>query len=180
MGLALLVAAPAAEVAAVVATSGYPVSLTGAWTRAFGEIRAATVRAVDGTPLRRPASGAWVLDRAAVGAAVGAVVAIAAWGLLVAAYGDGDDPTTRTVIASATEFPVVLGVGLAAAVLSATLCILTGRVPGVAIALPLIPAVWLDAPQRSEVVVVVLAAACGLSAVLAAPVPDAEPPPGAR
>ena len=88
------------------------------------------------------------------------------------------------MIASATEFPWVLGVGLASAVASAVLCFLTGRVPGVVMALPVVPAVWLDAPQRSEVVVLVVTAACGLVAVLASPVPASgaspTPTPDAR
>jgi hypothetical protein len=46
-------------------------------------------------------------------------------------------------------------------------------------ALPVVPAVWLDAPQRSEVVVVLLTAACGLVAVLASPVPSAGASPSA-
>ena len=54
-------------------------------------------------------------------------------------------------------------------------CVLTGRVAGALMALPVVPAVWLDAPQRSEVVVVTLAAACGLVAVLASPVPRNAP-----
>jgi hypothetical protein len=60
-------------------------------------------------------------------------------------------------------------------VASAVTCVLTGRVAGALMALPVVPAVWLDAPQRSEVVVVTLAAACGLVAVLASPVPRTSP-----
>jgi hypothetical protein len=58
---------------------------------------------------------------------------------------------------------------------AAVISFLTGRVPGVLMALPVVPAVWLAAPQRSEVVVVVLATACGLLAVLASPIPDRDP-----
>jgi hypothetical protein len=175
MGLALLLAAPAAEVAAVVGTSGYPTPQREAWERSFAEIRGATARALASTPLRPSQDGRWVLDRLTVASAVLAVVAIVAWGLLVLARGGGDDPTTRTVIPSATEFPWVLGVGLAAAACSSVLAVLTGRVPGALMALPLVPAVWLDAPQRSEVVVVVLACACGLAALLSSRVPGSTP-----
>jgi hypothetical protein len=119
-----------------------------------------------------------VLDRIAVGAAIGSTSAIAAWAVLVTAFGAGDDPTTRTVLPAATEFPWALGLGLALAVVAAVTCVLTGRVAGALMALPVVPAVWLDAPQRSEVVVLTLAAACGLVAVLASPIPhDASPRP---
>lgn len=174
MALTLVVAAPVAEVAASVANFGYPERALVRWRRAFGEIRAATAQALGSGPARRPAGGPWVLDRLAVLCAVGAAVAIVGWGALVAAFGGGDDPTTRTVLPAATEFPWALGVGLILAVASAVLCVITGRVPGVLMALPVVPAVWLDAPQRSEVVVVVLATAGGLLAVLASPVPGSE------
>ena len=166
------VAAPAAEVAGLVAT-GYPERALARWRRAFGEFSAATAQALGSG---RPAAGRglWLLDRLAVPRAVGAAVAIVGWAVLVAAFGGGDDPTTRTVLPAATEFPWALGVGLILAVASAVLCVITGRVPGVLMALPVVPAVWLDAPQRSEVVVVVLATAGGLLAVLASPVPGSE------
>ena len=90
------------------------------------------------------------------------------------AFGAGDDPATRTVLPAATEFPWALGLGLALALISAVTCVLTGRVAGALMALPVVPAVWLDAPQRSEVVVT-LAAACGLVAVLASPMPRRVP-----
>jgi len=172
MALVLLFSAPVAEVAASVAAFGYPERVLAVWRRAFAEIRSATGRAMGSGPARMPSRGVWVLDRLTVVTAIGAAVAIAAWGMLVTALGAGDDPATRTVLPAATEFPWALGVGLAMAVASATLSVLTGRVPGVLMALPVLPAVWLDAPQRSEVVVVVLATACGLAAVLATPVPS--------
>jgi hypothetical protein len=78
----------------------------------------------------------------------------------------------------AAEFPWLLGVGLAMAVVSAVTSFLTGRVAGVLMALPLVPAVWLDAPQRSEVVVVAMATAGGLLAVLGSRPP--ESPSGGR
>ena len=171
MALVLLVSAPVAEVAASVAAFGYPERALAVWRRAFGEIRAATARTMASGPAGVRGDGTWILDALTVLSAVGAAAMIGAWAVLVAALGDGDDPSTRTVLAAATEFPWVLGVGLAMALASATSCLLTGRVPGVLMALPIVPAVWLDAPQRSEVVVVVLTAACGLVAVLAAPVP---------
>ena len=170
----LLVSAPIAEVAASVAAFGYPERLLVSWRGAFADIRAATARAVASWPLRMPDRGPWLLDRITVVTAVGATLAIAGWAVLVATLGAGDDPTTRTVLPASTEFPWALGVGLALSVVSAVLSVLTGRVPGVLMALPVLPAVWLDAPQRSEVVVVVLAAACGLISVLATPVPAGE------
>jgi hypothetical protein len=172
MAMMLLFTAPVAEVAGVIAARGFPAPVAAAWRASFAEIRAATGRALASGPVRMPVGRPWVLDRLAVGGAIVAALAILAWGVLVVAFGAGDDPLTRTVIASATEFPWVLGVGLAAAVASAVLCFLTGRVPGVAMALPVVPAVWLDAPQRSEVVVLVVTAACGLVAVLASPIPS--------
>ena len=174
MALVLLVAAPLAEVAGSIAAFGYPERARVAWRTAFGEIRAATIRALESAPAAiRPMPGRpWVLDRAAVGTAVAGAVTIGAWGVLVSASGASDDPATRTVLPAATDFPWVLGAGLAFAVVSAALCVVTGRVPGALMALPVVPAVWLDAPVRSEVVVMVLATACGLGAVLAAPIPD--------
>lgn len=172
MALALVVAAPVAEVAASVAAFGYPQWVPAVWRRTFGEIRAATAQALRSGPARLPDEAPWMLDRLAVVCAVGAAGAIAVWGVSVAALGAGDDPSTRTVLPAATEFPWALGVGLAMAVASAVLCFVTGRAPGVLMALPLVPAVWLDAPQRSEVVVLALAAACGLVAVLASPIPE--------
>jgi len=179
LAMMLLFTAPVAEVAGVIAAQGFPAPVADAWRDSFAEIRSATGRALASGPLRIPTDRPWVLDRLAVGGAIVASAAILTWGLLVIAFGTGDDPLTRTVIASATEFPWVLGAGLACAVASAVLCFLTGRVPGVVMALPVVPAVWLDAPQRSEVVVLVLTAACGLVAVLASPVPagGAPPPP---
>ena len=173
MALVLLFTAPVAEVAGVIAARGFPEPLAAAWIRSFAEVRAATARAVGSGPLRLPDRGPWVLDRVAVASAIGAAIAIAAWGVAVTASGAGDDPATRTVLPAATEYPWVLGIGLALAVVSAVVCVLTGRVAGVLMALPVVPAVWLDAPQRSEVAVVALAAAAGLVAVLASPVPVA-------
>jgi hypothetical protein len=175
MALVLLFAAPVAEVAASVAAFGYPERVLDAWRSALAEIRNSTSRALASGPLRLRAGSPWVLDRLAVGAAVGATCTIAAWAVLVTASGAGDDPATRTVLPAATEFPWALGLGLALAVASAVTCVLTGRVAGALMALPVVPAVWLDAPQRSEVVVVTLAAACGLVAVLASPVPRTSP-----
>lgn len=174
MAVVLLVAAPVAEVAGSVAAFGYPGRARSAWLAAFGEIRAVTARSAarGPAPLRPSAGRSWVLDRAAVATAVASVATIALWGVLVVASGVEDDPTTRTVIASATEFPLVLGAGLILAVTSAILCVLTGRVPGALMALPVLPAVWLDAPVRSEVVVLVLSAAVGVTAVLVSPVPE--------
>ncbi len=172
MALALLFTAPIAEVAGVISARGFPAPVAAAWSRSFAEVRSATARALGSGPLRPPARGPWLLDRVAVASAIGAAVAIAAWGVLVIAFGAGDDPTTRTVLPAATEFPWVLGIGLALAVVAAIVSFLTGRVPGVLMASPVVPAVWLDAPQRSEVVVVVLATACGLVSVLASPVPE--------
>lgn len=174
MAMVLLFTAPAAEVAGMIAARGFPASLADAWMRSFAEVRSATARALGSGPLRLPARGPWLLDRIALTSALGAVVAIAAWAVLVVAFGAGDDPTTRTVLPAATEFPWVLGIGLALAVVAAVMSFLTGRVPGVLMALPVVPAVWLDAPQRSEVVVVVLATAGGLLAVLASPVPGSD------
>ncbi|MGZ8580187.1 MAG: hypothetical protein ACXWW9_02765 [Actinomycetota bacterium] len=171
MALVLLFTAPMAEVAGVISARGFPAPVGAAWSRSFAEVRSATTRALGSGPLRPPARGPWLLDRVAVASAIGAAVAIAAWGVLVIAFGAGDDPTTRTVLPAATEFPWVLGIGLALAVVAAIVSFLTGRVPGVLMASPVVPAVWLDAPQRSEVVVVVLATACGLVSVLASPVP---------
>jgi hypothetical protein len=175
MALVLLFAAPVAEVAASVAAFGYPERVLDAWRSALAEIRNSTSRALASGPLRLRAGSPWVLDRLAVGAAVGATCTIAAWAVLVTASGAGDDPATRTVLPAATEFPWALGLGLALAVASAVTCVLTGRVAGALMALPVVPAVWLDAPQRSEVVVVTLAAVCGLVAVLASPVPRTSP-----
>jgi hypothetical protein len=180
MAMMLLFTAPIAEMAGVIAAQGFPAPVAATWRASFAEIRATTVRTLASGPVRMPAVGPWVLDRLAVGAASLACVAVLAWGLLVVAFGSGDDPLTRTVIPSATEFPFVLGVGLAAAVTSAVLCFLTGRVPGVVMALPVVPAVWLDAPQRSEVVVLVVTAACGLVAVLASPIPSSGATPDPR
>lgn len=174
MAMVLLFTAPAAEVAGMIAARGFPASLADAWMRSFAEVRSATARALGSGPLRLPARGPWLLDRIALTSALGAAVAIAAWAVLVVAFGAGDDPTTRTVLPAATEFPWVLGIGLALAVVAAVMSFLTGRVPGVLMALPVVPAVWLDAPQRSEVVVVVLATAGGLLAVLASPVPGSD------
>ena len=159
MAMVLAITAPAAEVAGM---------------RSFAEVRAATARALGSGPLRRPDRGPWLLDRIAVATALGSAVAIAGWAVSVVAFGAGDDPTTRTVLPAATEFPAVLGIGLALAVVAAVISFLTGRVPGVLMALPVVPAVWLDAPQRSEVVVMVLATACGLLAVLASPIPESD------
>jgi hypothetical protein len=174
MALVLVVAAPLAEVAGSVAAFGFPDRAAARWRRAAGEIRAATARAAErGPAFARPSSdGSWVLDRAAVVTAIVGAATIAVWGVLMVATGARDDPTTRTVIASATEFPLVLGAGLALAVASAVMCVLTGRVPGASMALPILPVVWLDAPVRSEVVVVILSTAVGLTAVLLSPVPD--------
>jgi len=177
MALVLLVAAPVAEVAAAAAAFGVSEPVLTRGRRAFREIRSATARAFGSGPLGLPAGGPWVLDRVAVASAIGAAIAIGAWGVLVTAFGTGDDPTTRTVLPAATEFPWVLGIGLALAVLSAVVSLLTGRVAGVLMGLPVLPAVWLDAPQRSEVVVLVLATACGFAAVLSSPVPSDEVPP---
>lgn len=174
MAMVLLFTAPAAEVAGMIATRGFPASLADAWTRSFAEVRSATARSLGSGPLRLPDRGPWLLDRIAVASALGAAVVIAAWGVLVVAFGAGDDPTTRTVLSAATEFPLVLGIGLALAVVAAVMSFLTGRVPGALMALPVVPAVWLDASQRSEVVVVVLAATCGLLAVLASPIPERD------
>jgi len=171
MAMVLTFTAPAAEVAGMIAPRGVPASLTDGWTRSFAEVRAATARALGSGPLRLPDRGPWLLDRIAVATALGSAVAIAAWAVSVVAFGAGDDPTTRTVLPAATEFPALLGIGLALAVVAAVISFLTGRVPGVLMALPVVPSVWLDAPQRSEVVVVVLATACGLLAVLASPIP---------
>jgi hypothetical protein len=175
MALVLLFAAPAAEVAASIAAFGYPERVLDAWRDALADIRRSTSRALASTPLRHRAGGPWVLDGIAVVTAVGATFAIAAWAVLVTASGAGDDPATRTVLPAATEFALVLGVGLALGLASAVTCVLTGRVAGALMVLPVVPAVWLDAPQRSEVVVVALAAACGLVAVLASPVPRDAP-----
>jgi hypothetical protein len=181
LALVLLFAAPAAEVAASVAAFGYPQRLLETWRRPFAEIRTATSRALASGPARLPATGPWVLDRLAVGTAVAATMTIAVWAVLVAASGAGDDPGTRTVLPAATEFPWVLGAGLGLAVTSAVACVVTGRVAGALVALPLVPTVWLDAPQRSEVAVVTLAAACGLVAVLASPIPSVvDAPDGGR
>jgi hypothetical protein len=178
MALMVVCTAPVAEVAASVAAFGVPERTGDAWRLRFAEIRASTVQAAGSGPLRLPQSGPWVLDRLAASSAVAATVAIAAWGASVVAFGAGDDPTTRTVLPSAAEFPWLLGVGLAMAVVSAVTCFLTGRVAGVLMALPLVPAVWLDAPQRSEVVVVAMATAGGLLAVLGSRPP--ESPSGGR
>jgi hypothetical protein len=175
MALVLLFAAPVAEVAASVAAFGYPERVLDAWGDALAEVRDSTSRALASGPLRLRAGSPWVLDRLAVGAAVGATCVIAVWAVLVTAFGTGDDPATRTVLPAATEFPLVLGLGLALALTSAVTCVITGRVAGALMALPVVPAVWLDAPQRSELVVVTLAAACGLVAVLASPVPRTSP-----
>ncbi len=177
MALVLLFTASVAEVAGVIAARGFPEPLAAAWVRSFAEVRAATARAVGSGPLRLPDRGQWVLDRVAVASAIGAAVAIAAWGVAVTVSGAGDDPATRTVLPAATGYPWVLGIGLALAVVSAVVCVLTGRVAGVIMALPVLPAVLLDAPQRSEVAVVALATAAGLVAVLASPVPSPEAPP---
>jgi len=174
MAMVLAITAPAAEVAAMIAARGVPESLADRWTRSFAEVRAATARALGSGPLRRPERGPWLLDRIAVATALGSAVAIAGWAVSVVALGAGDDPTTRTVLPAATEFPAVLGIGLALAVVAAVISFLTGRVPGVLMALPVVPAVWLDAPQRSEVVVIVLATACGLLAMLASPIPESD------
>ena len=175
MALVLLFAAPVAEIAASVAAFGYPERVLDAWGGATAEIRNATSRALASGPLRRRAEGPWLLDLIVVGTAVGATSAIAVWAVLVTAFGAGDDPASRTVLPAATEFPWALGAGLALALTSVVTCVLTGRVAGALMALPVVPAVWLDAPQRSEVVVVTLAAACGLVAVLASPVPRNAP-----
>lgn len=172
MALVLVFTAPVAEVAGVVAARGFPEPLAEAWDRSFAEIRSATARALGSGPLRLPDRGPWVLDRLAVVGAVAASATIGVWGVLITAFGVGDDPATRTVLPAATEFAWVLGIGLASAVVTAVASFLTGRVPGVVMALPVVPAVWLDAPQRSEVVVVLLTAACGLVAVLASPIPS--------
>jgi hypothetical protein len=178
MALMVVCTAPVAEVAASVAAFGVPERVGDTWRPRFGEIRASTVQAAGSGPLRLPQKGPWVLDRLAAGSAVAATVAIAAWGASVVAFGAGDDPTTRPVLPSAAQFPGLLGFGLAMAVVSAVTCFLTGRVAGVLTALPLVPAVWLDAPQRSEVVVVAMATAGGLLAVLGSKPP--ETPPGGR
>jgi hypothetical protein len=175
VALVLLFAAPVAEVAGSIAAFGYPDRLLDAWGDAAAEIRDATSRSLARGPLRHRDGAPWVLDRIAIGAAVAATSAIAGWSVLVTAFGDGDDPATRTVLPAATEFPWVLGAGLALALLSAVACVLSGRLAGALMVLPLVPAVWLDAPQRSEVVVVTLAAACGLLSVLASPVPRGSP-----
>jgi hypothetical protein len=175
MALVLLVAAPVAEVAGSIAAFGYPERALDAWRDAAAEIRHSTTSALARGPLRHRAGAPWVLDRIAIVAAVGATGAIAVWAVLVTAFGTGDDPATRTVLPAATEFPWVLGAGLALSLLSAVACVLTGRLAGALMALPLVPAVWLDAPQRSEVVVVTVAAACGLLAVLASPIPRGSP-----
>ena len=178
MAIMVVCTAPVAEVAASVAAFGFPERIGDAWRPRFAEIRASTARAVGSGPLRLPDRGAWVLDRIAVGSAVVATASIAGWGVLVVAFGAGDDPATRTVLPAATEFPWLLGSGLAMAAVAAVTCFLTGRVAGVLMALPLVPAVWLDAPQRSEVVVVTMAAAGGLLAVLGSKPP--ETPAGGR
>ena len=115
MALALLFAAPVAEIAASVAAFGYPERMLDAWGGATAEIRNATMRALASGSLRHRAGGPWMLDRIAVGAAVGATFAIAAWAVLVTASGAGGDPATRTVLPAATEFPWALGLGLALA-----------------------------------------------------------------
>jgi hypothetical protein len=174
MAMVLAFTAPTAEVAGMIAARGFPASVADRWMRSFAEVRSATARALGSGPLRLPDRGPWLLDRIAAATALGSAAAIAAWAVSVVAFGTGDDPTTRTVLPAATEFPVVLGIGLALAVVAAVISFLTGRVPGVLMALPVVPAVWLDAPQRSEVVVVVLATACGLFAVLASPIPESD------